>query len=81
MANEGYGNYETTAPQPEASEPRSPKAPSEAGSSEHSARPASSMPAAGPHAEPELTNHAATPGSGALPEGPAPGDDVDPAAG
>jgi len=31
-------------------------------------RPRSSFPAAGPHAKPELTNEAATPGAGALPD-------------
>ena len=39
--------------------------------------PAPPGPAAGPHADPALTNPEATPGTGALPN-PAPGEDADP---
>ena len=86
MANEGYGNFENAAtdgtapavkPDPTGkaeADPAKTDTP-ETGES----KPA--MPAAGPHADPALTNHAATPGAGAMAEGPAPGNDPDPGTG
>ncbi len=44
-------------------------------------RPAEIMPAAGPHARPELTNYEACPGSGVLPAEKAYGRESDPGAG
>jgi hypothetical protein len=40
-----------------------------------------SMPAAGPHAIPSLTNYDATPGCGCLPSNPETGDECDPGVG
>lgn len=87
MANEGYGNFENAAidatappavkPNPAGktgAEPAKANAPEEG-------QPKPAMPAAGPHADPALINHAATPGAGAMPEGPAPGNDPDPGTG
>jgi hypothetical protein len=44
-------------------------------------KPAQTMPMAGPHARPELTNYDACPGSGVLPAQTMPGRDSDPGAG
>jgi hypothetical protein len=54
-----------------------PKATEEAGNSDADApEPSDSLPSAGPHADPELTNPDATPGTGALPT-PGEHDDTD----
>jgi hypothetical protein len=53
----------------------------ETGNPAETRKPAEAMPAAGPHARPELTNYEACPGAGALPSETPHGRDSDPGAG